>query len=74
MLGKPLRNLGSKPQSIQAGPIALTKSSPDTSKRIKHDLQKAEKAAEISSGHRSPPCTAHPSSGRATVSHINVHR
>jgi hypothetical protein len=40
MLGKALQNLGSIPQSIQAVPIALKKTSRDTSKRIKHDLQK----------------------------------
>jgi hypothetical protein len=67
MLGKSLRNLGSKPLSIQAGPIALNRSSPDTSKRIKHDLQKAGRATEISSGQRSPPRSAHSSSVRATV-------
>lgn len=41
MLGKALQILGSNPSSIQAAPIALTQSGTDTSKRIKHDLQKA---------------------------------
>ena len=41
MLGKALQILGSNTRSIQAGPIASGQSSPDTSKRDKHDLQKA---------------------------------
>ncbi len=41
MLGKSLQILGSNPQSIQVVPIALIQSSPDTSKRVNHDMQKA---------------------------------
>lgn len=44
MLGKALQILGSKPQSIQVVPIDLIQSSPDTSKRVNHDLQKARAA------------------------------
>ncbi len=46
MLGMALQIVGSNARSIQAAPIASEKASPDTSKRIKHDLQKAGKRDE----------------------------
>ncbi len=76
MVGMALRNVGSNPRSIQAVPIASGNLSPDTSKRIKYDLQKAGKrnesearsaipAAQRSSGAGPVPAIASTSSGMA---------